>query len=449
MTSRLQTLLALALPVAAATRIPTRDITTSITATNPGFVSFPIRRGSRTLAARDATASLINEQDTSYLIELTFGSNAQSVNVAIDTGSDELFVDPNCNDRSFTESQQQDCTENGKYDPSTSSTSNVTQETSQITYGSGAVDIQYVVDSIGIPGAGTNMTDVQFGVATASQGLNEGILGLGFGRGVNLNYSNFVDQLAAQGVTNTKAFSVALGTSDTAGGNIIFGGVDTKKFSGSLATSTIQSPANGDIQRYSTQMNSLTFKSGSTSNKYSGSDLSVVLDTGSSLCLLPTSVVSSMAEDFNAQQDASSGLLIVDCNLQDTDGSLDFEFDGVTVSVPFSQFVLSAGGNQCILGVQAVESNSGITALLGDTFLRSAYVVFDQANMKISMAQYVECGTNEQAIAAGSDGASGFKGECSGSTSSSSKSAGQLNRPATATSVVGFVAAMAALMSLF
>lgn len=447
MASLLPTLLALALPTVAATsQIPTRDV---VTTTNPGFVSFPIRRETRTLAARDATASLINEQDTSYLIELTFGSNAQAVKVAIDTGSDELFVDPNCNDRSFTGSQQQDCTEDGQYDPSTSSTSNVTQETSEITYGSGAVDLQYVVDSIGIPGAGTNMTDVQFGVATASQGLSEGILGLGFGKGVNLNYSNFVDQLAAQGVTNTKAFSVALGTSDTAGGNIIFGGIDTKKFSGSLATSTIQKPANGDIQRYSIQMNSLTFKSGSTSNKYSGSDLSVVLDTGSSLCLLPTSVVSSMAEDFNAQQDSASGLLVVDCSLQNTDGSLEFEFDGVTINVPFSQFVLSGGANTCILGVEAVDSSSGITALLGDTFLRSAYVVFDQTNMKISMAQYVECGTNEQSITSGSDGASGFKGECSGSTSSSSKSAGELNRPAAATSIVGLVAGVAALMCLF
>lgn len=446
MAPQLPILLALALPaVTAASHLPTRDV---VSRTNPGFVSFPIRRGSRTLAARDATASLINEDDTSYLMELTFGSNAQAVKIAIDTGSDELFVNPNCNDRDFTQQQQEECTDDGRYDPKTSTTSNVTQATSQIVYGSGAVNIQYVVDSIGIPGAGKNMTDVQFGVATNSQDLNEGILGLGFGRGVNLNYSNFVDQLAAQGVTNTKAFSVALGTSDTAGGNIIFGGVDTKKFSGSLATSTIQSPASGDIQRYSTQMNSLTFKSGSTSNKYSGSDLSVVLDTGSSLCLLPTSIVSDMAQDFNAQQD-SSGLLVVDCSLQNQDGSLAFEFDGVTINVPFSQFILSAGGNECILGVQAVESNSGITALLGDTFLRSAYAVFDQTNMKISLAQYVECGTNEQAIPTGTDGASKITGACNSSSTSSSKSIGDLNRPAAATSIVGFVAGMAALMVLF
>lgn len=39
---------------------------------NAGFISFPIKRGersSRTLTGRQATASLINEQDTSYTIE--------------------------------------------------------------------------------------------------------------------------------------------------------------------------------------------------------------------------------------------------------------------------------------------------------------------------------------------------------------------------------------------
>lgn len=39
---------------------------------NTGFISFPIKRGersSRTLTGRQATASLINEQDTSYTID--------------------------------------------------------------------------------------------------------------------------------------------------------------------------------------------------------------------------------------------------------------------------------------------------------------------------------------------------------------------------------------------
>ncbi|KUI74520.1 Candidapepsin-2 [Cytospora mali] len=452
MSPRLPTLLALALPVInAASTLPPREISSiADSIENPGFISFPIHRGTKSLSARDATASLVNDDDTSYLIELAFGSNAQSVKVAIDTGSDELFVNPNCNDRDFSSAIQKACTADGEYEPNESTTANVTTQTSEIVYGSGAVEIQYVVDSVGIPGTSTNMSNVQFGMAINSEDLNEGILGLGFGEGVNLNYSNFVDQLAAQKVTNTKAFSVALGTSDTAGGSVIFGGVDTKKFSGSLASNAIQDPVSGDIQRYSVQMNSITFKNDSATTKYADTDVSVVLDTGSSLCELPTSIVSAMATSFGAQED-SSGLLYVDCSYQSSDGSLDFAFPGVTISVPFSDFILS-DGRECVLGVQAFDSDSGITALLGDSFLRSAYVVFDQTNMLISMAQYVNCGTNEQAIPAGTGGVSGFTGECSSnstsSSSSKSKSAGDVTRPAAAASIVGLVAGLAALVAL-
>lgn len=312
-------------------------------------------------------------------------------------------------------------------------------------FGTGAVVFSYVADTITLPGSDASVKQAQFGVATKSEDLNEGILGLGFGEGVNLKYANFVDQLAAQGVTKTKAFSVALGAegSDN-GGIIIFGGVDTGKFSGSLASNAILAPATGDITRYSVQMNSITFKSGSTSNSYSGSSTGVVLDTGSSLCELPTAIVDSMATDFNAQ--VQDSLYIVDCSLQTQDGSLDFAFPGVTISVPFSDFILQ-DGNVCILGVQAIEANSGITALLGDSFLRSAYVVFDQTNNKISMAQYVNCGQNEQAIPAGSAGVSGFSGECSGnSTTNSSKSAADVTRPAGL--AVAVLASLAILMSV-
>lgn len=387
---------------------------------------------------------------------MTFGSNSQSVKVAIDTGSDELFVDPNCNDSDFSQSEQKECNADGTYDPSTSSSANATGQTSQIVYGSGSVNIAYYVDSVGIAGASNKLTDVQFGKATASQDLNEGILGLGFGKGTNLNYSNFVDALQEQGLTNTKAFSVALGDSDTEGGTIVFGGVDTKKYSGSLASMSIQSPTRGDIQRYAVEMNSVSYKNSSGTNKLSSSALSgVVLDTGSSLCELPTSVVSSMASALGAEQDAQSGLLIVDCSLKSSSaGSLEFAFDGITVAVPMSDFVLQ-DGSACVLGVMALQAGSGITALLGDTFLRSAYVVFDQTNMKISMAQYVSCGTNEQAITAGSAGASGFTGECSASadaasssSSSSGKSAGATARPAgaAALALVGGLAALVALL---
>ncbi|CAN8100372.1 unnamed protein product [Discula destructiva] len=424
---------------------------------NPGFLAFPIKRGersSKTLSGRQVSASLINEQETSYTIQLTFGSNAQPVQVAIDTGSDELFVDPNCNDNALPSSEAQQCVAEGSYDPSTSTSANATGETSTITYGSGAVAIEYFIDSVGVPGASKNLTAVQFGKATESQDLSEGILGLGFGDNVNLNYSNFVDALQEQGVTNTKAFSVALGTSATAGGNIVFGGVDTKKFSGSLAALPIAAPALRDIQRYAVSMASLGYVNSSGSHTYANSALEgVVLDTGSSLCELPADIVDAMAADVGAQQ-TRSGLYLMDCAAATSSQKFEFAFAGMTIAVPLNQFVLE-DGNACALGVQALQADSGITALLGDSFLRNAYVVFDQANMQISLAQYSECGTNVQAIAAGTDGVSKLTGECAASAdaSNSSSSSGSgsgapgASKPA-APAVFALVAGLVALMGL-
>jgi Eukaryotic aspartyl protease len=64
--------------------------------------------------------------------------------------------------------------------------------------------------------------------------MDYGSLGLGFGKGFNTNRSNIIDELFDQGVTETKAFSITLAKDDIDQGSLIFGGVDTKKFAGSL-----------------------------------------------------------------------------------------------------------------------------------------------------------------------------------------------------------------------
>ena len=74
---------------------------------------------------------------------------------------------------------------------------------------------------------------------------------MGISWGVELiGYYNIIDQLALQGITNSRAFSLDLGSVDTAEGmwyskshdmfaewfpgSIIFGGIDTMKYRGPL-----------------------------------------------------------------------------------------------------------------------------------------------------------------------------------------------------------------------
>lgn len=83
MASRLSTILLGALAAipaftdAASVTIPRQEADS-----NPGFISFPVKRGersSKTLSGRQATASLVNEQDTSYVIECSCNSTSPHV----------------------------------------------------------------------------------------------------------------------------------------------------------------------------------------------------------------------------------------------------------------------------------------------------------------------------------------------------------------------------------
>ncbi|KAK3935697.1 putative eukaryotic aspartyl protease [Diplogelasinospora grovesii] len=395
-----------------------------------GFLSFPIQhahhiRSIGSFTRRDADVTLFNVSALSYLIELSIGTPGQNVKVAIDTGSDELWVDPNCRDSTLTPDQEQECTSDGVYSQtksSTSSTANISATSNTIPYGKGEVNIDYVRDDISLPGSGASLKNVQFGVATASQELNEGILGIGFGLNKDLNYSNFIDELAAQKVTNSKAFSVALGSVDANnGGVIIFGGIDTKKFSGKLITNPILGPQSRvDINRYYVQMNSIGLSRRATSKTYSGGSAAVVLDSGSSLSYLPSSVFKGMASDFQAQLDQSSGVYLVPCSQRTQGGTIDFTFGQGTINVPVANFIWQVDTQDCVLGAMPADPNSGVSALLGDTFLRSVYAIFDQTTNTISMAPYTNCGQNEQSIPA--SGAANFTGQC-GSTNAADRSA--------------------------
>lgn len=388
------------------------------------WVSLPIthRASSAPLRKRDGDVPLFNVTSISYLVELSIGTPGQTVKVAIDTGSDELWVNPDCTSTGLTASQVQECQSDGKYVPKSSSSAHKLTATNQIQYGKGAVDLAYYTDNIALPESTINVTSAQFGVATQSEDLNEGILGLGWGKGLNLEYNNFIDVLAVEKVTNSRAFSVALGSVNANnGGVLIFGGVDTKKFSGPLISNKILGPQGGEqLNRYWIQLTGIALsKSGSSSSQYANANMPIVLDSGSSLSYLPSSIVKTMASDFSGTFDSDSGLYTVPCSQAQASGTVDFTFGQATIKVPFSEFIWQYNSQLCILGAVPV-TGSGTTSLLGDTFMRSAFVTFDQTTETISMAQYLNCGQNEQAIPA--SGVGNITGECT--AGSASKNAG-------------------------
>ncbi len=360
------------------------------------------------------------------------------------------------------------CQAIGRYDPSNSSTAVVSELGTSLRYGIGSANITYVLDDISLGGgsdsgasSAATMKRVQFGVATTSEDQFSGILGLGYGRGLNIGYDNFVDQLARQNVTRTKAFSVALGSKDERQGVVVFGGVDTSKFAGRLAQLPIipkgESP--DGVARYWVRMKGMRHvaANGTATDLLAASNtegerqgkaegMPVFLDTGATLTLLPPEVAGGIASAMGSTTMDLNGFHIVDCALTGRNGSVDFAFEGVTVRVPYRELIREVRMEppMCYLGVMP----SDMFALLGDTFLRSAYgesssssplpslvcgqsflpgglehvvanaladiqtaVVFDlDANMTY-MAQYTNCGSTIRTIAPSSDLKS-LVGEC-------------------------------------
>lgn len=308
------------------------------------------------------------------------GTPPQKVYVHLDTGSYELWVNPDC-DR-LDESSETFCEAVGNYDPSLSSTSETTIDKSIINYGIGSATIDYITDDISISGS-YNITNVRFGVAKTSQDQFAGVLGLGYGNGYNTEYNTFIDELYDQDAIKTKTFSLALGSKDEEEGVMIFGGVDTSKFTGELVSLPI-TPAEyapDGHARYWVNMSSISIATPEgEETTVASSDMPVFIDSGSTLSQLPPALVDEIAGYIGSTEQDDDDYWLVDCALVDTNGTVGFSFEGITVDVSYREIIreIHTDPPRCYLGIAPSDTFS----LLGDTFLRSVYGMFPSCNRK-------------------------------------------------------------------
>lgn len=212
-------------------------------------------------------------------------------------------------------------------------------------------------------------------------------------------------KLVDDGDITTNAYSLWLNDLDASTGSILFGGVDTDKYEGTLSKLPIV-PEQGIYAEFIIALTGMGMN-GNAGSLFDNETIAVLLDSGSSLMYLPDNVVRALYQTYNAQYDSSQGAAFVDCDLANQDGSLEFTFSEPTISVPLNELVIVAGyqGGEpvCILGVGPAGDSISV---LGDTFLRSAYVVYDLENNEIALAQtnFNATSSNIQEIQSGEDG---------------------------------------------
>ncbi|KAJ9612203.1 hypothetical protein H2200_003800 [Cladophialophora chaetospira] len=362
---------------------------------SPGYVAIPFtKRASservHTLSRRQFDTSLNLNSYIHYDVDVQIGN--QSLTMVMDTGSYDIWMyDRQAHDptHSSTVANRSDL---GYFRPS------------DMDFTSPPVGY-YVADDFAIGGISAN---VIIGVATFAQRgrLPSGVLGLAPADGVfgecseRKKYPGYIDALVSQGSIEVGAFSIFLDKLSSRRGTIIFGGQDPSKYSGKLTAFPIAVRPNEsrtcelDIQRPTISYTT----NGQAHPVPSSQNYTVIFDTGTPLTFLPKKEFSTIASALGAAPIFSGHFEhVVDCAYAGASGGLAFTFSGsngsTTISVPWKELVipdkrLAAGS--CRFGL-APDSDSLDLYIFGDTFLRSAYVLYnyDEGSISLAPASYV------------------------------------------------------------
>ncbi|KEY68143.1 hypothetical protein S7711_08332 [Stachybotrys chartarum IBT 7711] len=353
-----------------------------------------------TLENMDFFYATEGERAVSTMVGFGLGSPPQSVTVLVDTGSSELWVNPDCSSAPST-SQARQCQAFGEYDPDDSNTPPIGPFSGEeINYGDPSdpstltsVQIRYYADDIEM-GDATIMNQT-FGVVVSSEGQSSGIMGLApdlfYGFDGASNYSLLLNTMAEQDVIASRLFALDLRHAEAETGAIIYGGVDRNKFTGTLESRPIVRGQQGEY-RLAVDMNTLGLTIGrSESFELQGDDTNVMLDSGTTLSRMHASAALPILEALGAIDDGE-GYYVVPCTLREQGGSVDFGFGSKIVRVPFSDFILDVGDpNYCYAGVTVTTEQQ----ILGDTVLRAGYFVFDWDSEVIHIAQAANCGDQD------------------------------------------------------
>lgn len=308
--------------------------------------------------------------DYSYFSTMKFGSKSQEMYMLIDTGSANTWV--------FSSDCKSDSclihNSFGKEDSTTLVTNNTKWD---LAYGTGQVSGVIATDRVAFANFTLNMG---FGLATtASSDFNsypmDGILGLGRRASDQLGTPTIMEVLDNQAKLQTNVVGIHLhrASDSTKDGEILFGGIDTGKFSGNIAYTKTSNDGSWEIP-----VNDVIV--GNTPANFTGR--SAIVDTGTTFILMPpkdAQVVHGLIPGSAANGESFT----MPCN---TNVKFEVKINGKDYEVSAKDYVgkpTQSGSSTCnsnIIGHQAFGDTQWI---LGDVFLKNVYAVFDFDNKQI------------------------------------------------------------------
>jgi len=322
---------------------------------------------------------LTNYLNAQYYTEIQLGTPGQPFKVILDTGSSNLWVPS-------TDCSSLACYLHSKYDHDASSTYKANGSDFAIRYGSGSLEGYVSEDTLQL--GDLIIPNQDFAEATSEPGLAfafgkfDGILGLAYD---TISVDKIVPPIynaINNDLLDEPKFAFYLGDADKSeeGGVATFGGVDKSKFKGDITWLPVRRKAYWEVK----------FDGIGLGDEYAElENTGAAIDTGTSLIALP----SGLAEILNAEIGAKkgwSGQYSVDCAARDSLPELTFTFDGYNFTLGPYEYTLEVSGS-CISAFTPLDFPApiGPLAIIGDSFLRKYYSVYDLGNDAVGLAKAI------------------------------------------------------------
>uniref|UniRef100_A0A0D6R3Y9 Peptidase A1 domain-containing protein n=1 Tax=Araucaria cunninghamii TaxID=56994 RepID=A0A0D6R3Y9_ARACU len=336
----------------------------------------PVPGNIKQAAANGQVTATPEQYDVEYLCPVSVGG--QTLNLDFDTGSADLWV-------FSSELPASQSSGHSIYNPARSSTSKkLSGYTWNITYGDGSgASGDVYTDTVNVGGTTVTGQAVEAAQQISAQFQqdtdNDGLLGLAFST-INTvkprQQKTFFDTAISEGVISSPLFTANLKKGKP--GSYNFGYIDNTQYTGSIAYTPVDSSQGfWDFTASGYGVGSGAFKSGT----YSG-----IADTGTTLLLLPDTIVNAYyAKVSGARYNSNQGGYVFSCSASLPNLVIGVGSARYTVPGSYINFApLTTGSSTCFGGLQS-SSGIGIN-IFGDIFLKAIFAVFDKSGPRLGFA---------------------------------------------------------------
>ncbi|KAK6344390.1 hypothetical protein TWF696_008026 [Orbilia brochopaga] len=262
----------------------------------------------------------------------------------------------------------------------------------------------------------TEIDKVPIGIATDYTRTPQ--LGMGIG-GSGATEKTLLRTMLDENVISVLAYGLYLNDYDTNSSELTIGAIDTAKYDGNLIT--FESSGTTTVQ-----LKNLEYDTGNGSPETLATSWNANVEFSTGLLYFPNGPLQTIVGDVDAYLDSTYGGYLTDCSYRWSNRSLTFNFEGTSITVDASQWIVPAftvGGYQttlrnsetpaCIVLVDSMDNyglaaQAGYTAVLGMPFVRATYLVHDFTNQQTSFAQAKLNATDSQLKTLGTDGVAPF-----------------------------------------